>query len=125
MVRSTDARARAVRRHPHLLLHAERARGEARSHEPAAANRGVRRVLRADDASLRLRASMPAGTLDRFCGLAGPKPRVLVVSAHPDDDVIGAGARMAALDDLRVVYLTGGAPGDPSLASPHVHGGRE
>jgi len=37
---------------------------------------------------------------------------VLVVVAHPDDETIGAGAMLASLDDVHVVHLTDGAPGD-------------
>lgn len=46
--------------------------------------------------------------------LAGP---VLVLAAHPDDEVIGAGAMLAfhgrAGHDVTVVHLTDGAGGDP------------
>src|SRR5207249_2009470 len=54
LVRPADAGARVVRRHADVLLHPERARPAPRPHEPPAANRGVRGVLRGDDPSLRL-----------------------------------------------------------------------
>jgi LmbE family N-acetylglucosaminyl deacetylase len=44
--------------------------------------------------------------------------RVLVLSPHPDDDVIGCGGTLARLvvsgSDVTVLYLTDGAKGDPT-----------
>src|SRR6185503_10469386 len=37
---------------------------------------------------------------------------VLLVVAHPDDDVLGAGALLARLPGARIVYVTDGAPRD-------------
>ena len=37
---------------------------------------------------------------------------LLVIAAHPDDDVIGAGALMARVPRVRVLYVTDGAPRD-------------
>lgn len=50
---------------------------------------------------------------------------VLVVTAHPDDETIGAGATLASLDDVHVVHLTDGAPLDRRWISPHFRGTRE
>jgi N-acetylglucosamine malate deacetylase 2 len=36
--------------------------------------------------------------------------RVLIVAAHPDDEVIGAGSRLALFDRLTIVHVTDGAP---------------
>jgi N-acetylglucosamine malate deacetylase 2 len=36
----------------------------------------------------------------------------LLVVAHPDDDVLGAGALLTRLPDVRIVYVTDGAPRD-------------
>lgn len=37
-------------------------------------------------------------------------PRTLIVAAHADDEVIGAGARLAALRDVAFVHVTDGSP---------------
>ncbi len=49
----------------------------------------------------------------RFC--AGPEdprpaPKTLIVVAHQDDEVIGAGARLRRLKDAMLVHVTDGAP---------------
>jgi len=44
---------------------------------------------------------------------------LLVIAAHPDDDVIGAGALMARLPRVRVLYVTDGAPRDGRDARAH------
>lgn len=42
-------------------------------------------------------------------GLA-PQSRCSVIVAHPDDEVIGAGALISKLNDVSIVHLTDGAP---------------
>jgi beta-xylosidase len=54
LVRSPDERARAIRRHAHLLLHARKRGPETALHQPAARHRRVRRLLRNDDQALRV-----------------------------------------------------------------------
>jgi LmbE family N-acetylglucosaminyl deacetylase len=44
-------------------------------------------------------------------------PRVTLICAHPDDEVIGAGARLAHLGDVRIVHVTDGAPRDMTDAN--------
>lgn len=39
-------------------------------------------------------------------------PRALFIVAHPDDEVISAGARLPALRDVTIVHITDGAPRD-------------
>jgi LmbE family N-acetylglucosaminyl deacetylase len=45
-----------------------------------------------------------------------------VVVAHPDDETIGLGARLASFRSLRLVHLTDGAPEDPSDAQRAGYG---
>lgn len=52
-----------------------------------------------------------------FChGCADRAPRTAVVVAHPDDEVIGAGARLSGLTPVLLVHVTDGAPRDPGDA---------
>ncbi len=43
--------------------------------------------------------------------------RVALVVAHPDDEAVGIGSRLALFDDLTLIHLTDGAPSDPGYAS--------
>lgn len=45
-----------------------------------------------------------------------PAPATLIVAAHPDDEVIGAGARLLRLRDAAFLHVTDGSPGNPSDA---------
>ena len=62
----------------------------------------------------------PARDVDQlFATLRGGDRELLIVVAHPDDDVIGAGALMARVPRVRVVYATDGAPRDGRDARAH------
>ncbi|HLV21568.1 MAG TPA: PIG-L family deacetylase [Polyangiaceae bacterium] len=46
-----------------------------------------------------------------------PNLRLLLVAAHPDDDIIGAGGLLAQLrGSVRIIYVTDGCPRDPHHA---------
>lgn len=64
---------------------------------------------------------------DRFCGLSGGMagPRTLLIIAHPDDESIGAGARLTELGEAWVTYVTDGAPRNPEVARRHGFDTRE
>jgi LmbE family N-acetylglucosaminyl deacetylase len=48
-----------------------------------------------------------------------PVPRVLTVVAHPDDEVLGLGARMGCVaSELHVAYVSDGAPADSRFYRP-------
>lgn len=60
--------------------------------------------------------SQPAAAdalLDAFCDADAIRLRIAIVAAHPDDETIGAGARLALLGRAaRLVHVTDGAPRD-------------
>lgn len=61
------------------------------------------------------RTESDAGMLDALCSSDERTrfvPRITIVCAHPDDEVIGAGARLLHLSDVHVIYVTDGAPRD-------------
>lgn len=65
--------------------------------------------------------------LDRLCGLDPTQnpPRTTVIVAHPDDEAIGAGARLRALPEAVIVHVTDGAPRDPAYALRKGYPSRE
>jgi LmbE family N-acetylglucosaminyl deacetylase len=59
------------------------------------------------------------------CAVPHDVPRVTIVCAHPDDEVIGAGARLPHLRDVQIVHVTDGAPRDMVDAVAHGFTSRE
>jgi LmbE family N-acetylglucosaminyl deacetylase len=57
-----------------------------------------------------------ADVLDRLCAPADdprPAPAAVIIAAHPDDEVVGAGGRLRRLrQSLLIVHITDGAPRD-------------
>jgi LmbE family N-acetylglucosaminyl deacetylase len=65
------------------------------------------------------RDSTSTAVLDSLCAARDEVldvPRVTVVCAHPDDEVIGAGGRLPHLRGVNIVHVTDGAPHDMSDA---------
>jgi N-acetylglucosamine malate deacetylase 2 len=52
-------------------------------------------------------------------------PRLLIVVAHPDDEVVGAGALISRLPDVWILHATDGAPRDPRFMARGFQGTRE
>lgn len=73
------------------------------------------------------RRQAPPPFLRRLCDPDGgpDDTRVLLVVAHPDDEVIGAGTRLPRLREVRVVFVTDGAPADLRDARKLGFGTRE
>lgn len=59
------------------------------------------------DAELRLEY---LGYLCNHAEFTGEQPSLLVISAHPDDEVIGLGAKIPELKNLTFIHTTDGAP---------------
>lgn len=63
-----------------------------------------------------------SAVLDRLAAPAGstsPSPRLLLVFAHPDDEVLAIGGRMARLSASRLLTVTDGAPLNGQDAAHH------
>jgi LmbE family N-acetylglucosaminyl deacetylase len=80
---------------------------------------------------MKLSASSNADTWRRFSDrltasdrAISHRPRTLVLAAHPDDETIGASVPLSCMNSW-VVFLTDGAPRDPSLRSSHHELSRE
>jgi len=73
-----------------------------------------------------IEGDVSGASIDEAIGrLVAERRRLLLVVAHPDDDVLGAGALLARLPRARIVYVTDGAPRDGrdarsyGFATPH------
>jgi N-acetylglucosamine malate deacetylase 2 len=76
----------------------------------------------------RMPRSVKTEIIDRFCAEDASSPSTLttlIVVAHPDDESIGAGARLRHLGDAYVVDVTDGAPRDEECARRHGFATRE
>src|SRR6185437_5065979 len=54
-----------------------------------------------------------------------PSLRILLLAAHPDDEIIGASVLLSRFPQSSVAFLTDGAPRDTRLWSAGVNGSRE
>ena len=77
-------------------------------------------VRRQRTARYRMPRKLKNELIERFCTVDDPAlantPTVMIVSAHQDDESIGAGARLCKLTDAYVVHVTDGAPRNPEVA---------
>jgi LmbE family N-acetylglucosaminyl deacetylase len=86
------------------------------------ANQAPFAIIRRKVARFRLPRRLKSALIDRFCSeesVAREKLTTLIVVAHPDDESIGAGARLKHLGDAFVVDVTDGAPRDDECARRH------
>lgn len=85
-------------------------------------------IIRRKAARFRLPRALKTELIDRFVSesVDEEKPlRTLIVVAHPDDETIGAGARLRYLGDAYLVDVTDGAPRDPLCVERHGYRTRE
>jgi len=61
----------------------------------------------------------------RIEGQDGPRLRIAVLAAHPDDETIGVSALLARFPQSAIVYVSDGAPRDRSLWPPGMACARE
>jgi LmbE family N-acetylglucosaminyl deacetylase len=80
----------------------------------------------APDARGLIEGDVSGASIDEAIGrLVADRRKLLLVVAHPDDDVLGAGVLLARLPWARIVYVTDGAPRDGrdarryGFATPH------
>lgn len=67
-------------------------------------------------------SASPRELLERLCAPVDdprPAPATLVIVAHPDDEVVGAGARLPRLKQAVFAHVTDGAPRDGRDAALH------
>lgn len=91
-------------------------------------DRGPFAIIRRKPGRFRLPRALKTELIDRFVEAAGPaaaKLTTLIVVAHPDDESIGAGARLNRLGNAWIVEVTDGAPTDLECARRHGFDTRE
>ena len=85
-------------------------------------------IIRRKTGRFRLPRALKTELIDRFVeadGSAATQLTTLVVVAHPDDESIGAGARLNRLGNAWIVEVTDGAPNDLECARRHGFDTRE
>ncbi|HEX2865894.1 MAG TPA: PIG-L family deacetylase [Ignavibacteriales bacterium] len=55
-------------------------------------------------------SSTPSDVLELFCGSEEILLKTTVISAHPDDEIIGASSRLPILKNVYIIHTTDGAP---------------
>ena len=97
-------------------------RGLSRWWTETIANQAPFAIIKRKMARYRLPRSVKTELIDRFCAETIDSPTkltTLIIVAHPDDESIGAGARLRHLGDAYVVNVTDGAPRDDECARRH------
>jgi LmbE family N-acetylglucosaminyl deacetylase len=85
-------------------------------------------IIKRKTGRFRLPRALKTELIDRFVdpeGSATTHLRTLIVVAHPDDESIGAGARLNRLGDAWIIEMTDGAPNDLDCARRHGFDTRE
>jgi LmbE family N-acetylglucosaminyl deacetylase len=85
-------------------------------------------IIKRKMSRFRLPRLLKTDLIDRFCAEEAGAPgslTTLIVVAHPDDEAIGAGARLKHLGDAYLVDVTDGAPTDTACAQRHGFQTRE
>jgi LmbE family N-acetylglucosaminyl deacetylase len=85
-------------------------------------------LIRRKAGRFRLPRQLKRELMNRFCSgdeAALKSLTTVIIAAHPDDESIGAGARLVHLGDAYVVAVTDGAPRDETIAQRHGFPNRE
>ena len=85
-------------------------------------------IIKRKTGRFRLPRALKTELIDRFVdtdGSAATQLTTLIVVAHPDDESIGAGARLNSLGNAWIIEMTDGAPNDPDCARRHGFDTRE
>jgi LmbE family N-acetylglucosaminyl deacetylase len=91
-------------------------------------SQGPTPIIKKRAARYRMPRKLKQDLLDRFVfseGTGAPKPRVMIIAAHQDDETVGAGGRLCSLTDAWIVHVTDGAPNNPAVAQRYGFDSRE